>query len=80
MTKYGYRPKDRDRRIVKKFALFPITIYYRCDRWLQRQYYETKWLETVYIEQEYKLQRDWWDNVSFVTKEEFIDYKKENKQ
>ena len=79
MTKIGYKPKNNDRRIVKRFALFPITISYNCDRWLEKQLYETKWLETVYIEQHFNLSNGWWDNTSFVTKEDYVKYRTKNK-
>jgi hypothetical protein len=57
------RPDNRERRVVKRFALFPITIYR-----------ETRWLETVYIKQSYNI---WtaqvfshWENEEFLTEED----------
>ncbi len=52
-----------DRRVIKRFALFPITICY-----------ETRWLETVYIKQRYNTYSlnifyDW-ENEEFYTKED----------
>lgn len=75
----GYIPKNNERRIIKRFALFPITIYAKCDRWLERRYYESRWLETVYIEQNYESHTGWWENYTFVNKEDYIKFKTENK-
>lgn len=59
---------SKNERIVKKFALFPITIGD-----------ESIWLETVYIKEKYEfymLLRDFiWIKECFVTKKEYEDYK-----
>jgi hypothetical protein len=52
------RPKVGDTRIVKKFLLFPYTIY-------GEDTDETRWLETAYIKQESTLNEEWRD-VKFV--------------
>lgn len=75
----GYIPKNNDKRIIKRFALFPITIYDRCDRWLQRTHYERRWLETVYIEQYYETHMGCWTNYMFVDKDTYIKFKMENR-
>ena len=74
----GYIPKNNDRQIIKRFALFPITIYDKCDPWLQRRHYERRWLETVYIEQNYETRDGSWNNYRFVNKEDYIKFKTEN--
>lgn len=74
----GYKPKNNDRQIIKRFALFPITIYNKCDPWLERRHYERRWLETVYIEQNYETHSDCWNNYRFVDKETYIKFKTEN--
>lgn len=74
----GYIPKSNETQIIKRFAIFPITIYDKCDRCIERGYYETRWLETVYIEQCYRLHSDCWENYRFVNKEEYIKFKTEN--
>ena len=63
-------PKPSDGRIIKKFALLPIEI----NR-------EVRWLETVYIFQTYYdgVYLIGWKSLSFVTKEEYENYKKEKK-
>ena len=57
-------------RTIKRFAIFPVCI----DD-------EYRWLEMVYIEQ--KLCRgfwhDWWEDKSFVSKSEYLQYKQEKK-
>lgn len=75
----GYIPKHNERRIIKRFALFPRTIYGKCDPWIERRYYESRWLETVYIEQNYELHTGQWENYAFVNKEDYIKFKTENK-
>ena len=52
-------PKDGQKRIIKKFALFPI-----------RLNGETRWLETVYILQKYLDGNScgYWDNKMFCSK------------
>ena len=72
----GYIPKHNDTRIIKRFALFPITIYDTGDPWLERTYYDRRWLETVYIEQRYTL-TGYWDNYRFVDKDTYIKEKSE---
>ena len=57
--------KPGDMRIIKRFALFPITVKY-----------ETRWLETVYILQIRKhfigyLLSDYWDDIGFTDKAEY---------
>ena len=74
----GYIPKNNDRRIIKRFALFPITICDKCNPRLQRRYYERRWLETVYIEQNYESYNGCWENYTFVNKEDYIKFKTEN--
>ena len=63
------KPINYDKRIVKRFALLPI----EADK-------EVRWLETVYIEQEYReyFLSDFrgWENNWFVTKKEYLDYKR----
>ena len=64
------RWKHKTQRIIKRFAFLPITVEA-----------ETRWLETVYIEQiynEYYLLNPWIDS-HFVTKEDYEAYKKEQK-
>lgn len=60
------RPRDRDFRIIRRFALFPICI--------NREYC---WLETVYIEQKYNDYALAWVNKRFVDPGEWIKYRKE---
>lgn len=74
----GYIPKNNDRQVIKRFALFPITIYDKCDPWLERRHYERRWLETVYIEQNYETHSSGWSNYRFVNKEDYIKFKTEN--
>jgi hypothetical protein len=58
-------------RIVKKFALLPISIYY-----IDRK--ETRWLETVYLAQSYSTNYadGGWQNDRFVTATEYNYLKK----
>jgi hypothetical protein len=56
------RPKTGDTRVVKKFLLFPYTIY-------GLEIVETRWLETVYIKQ-VSTQHEEWRNIGFVEGEE----------
>ena len=65
------RIKPGDRRIIKRFALFPITVKY-----------ETRWLETVYILQIRRSSHllycgEFWEPERFTTKAEYLKYKKE---
>lgn len=66
------RVKVGDYRIKKKFAWFPITLYYNNDR-------ETRWLEFVYLKEKY-LYSDfpfisyYWQTICFVSKEEYNNY------
>lgn len=62
--------KKRQSRIIKKFALFPIAdVDGNC-----------RWLEWVYISQyRYRLNHveyGDWHNIKFITKEEYLKYKK----
>lgn len=75
----GYIPKNNERQVIKRFALFPITIYDKCDPWLERRHYERRWLETVYIEQNYETHSGCWDNYRFVDKDTYIKFKMENR-
>lgn len=59
-----YHPKNLDKRIIKKFALFPIRIKDT-----------TYWLETIYIKQSYTTVFDWID-LEVVTKEKYEQYLK----
>ena len=74
----GYIPKDNEKRIIKRFTLFPITIYDKGNRRLGRIYYEKRWLETVYIEQKYDYGMDCWENCRFVDKNAYIKFRMEN--
>jgi hypothetical protein len=58
-------------RYVKRFALFPITIYYT-DK------VETRWMETVYLKQTYSdiPKLGGWQNEKFVKESEFKYYTK----
>lgn len=68
-------PSDKDQRIVKRFAIFPIIV---------RD--EVVWLETCYIEQQYEedaiefegLYINKWNNMRFATKEEYDKFKEDN--
>lgn len=53
-------------RVVRRFAIFPITIMD-----------ETRWLEIVYLRQRYYKLSYMWGNTEFVTKEDYISYRKE---
>lgn len=75
----GYIPKNNERQIIKRFALFPITICDKGDRWLERRHYERRWLETVYIEQNYETHLGCWENYRFVDKDTYIKFKMENR-
>lgn len=60
-------PETSDTRIIKKFAILPITI-----RSFRRK--ETRWLEYVYVKQIYCCYYDSypsWDDVQFVTEKEY---------
>ena len=67
------RVKPGNRSIIKRFAVFPVTVNY-----------ETRWLETVYI---FRLREngqrylcgDFWSSTRFATKDEYLTYKKEVK-
>lgn len=52
---------NKDIRIIKRFALLPIRIDY-----------EVRWLETVYIRQEYY---NGWHNDGFVDKRSYLNLK-----
>ena len=75
----GYIPKNNERRIIKRFALFPITIYAKCNPRLERRYYESRWLETVYIKQNYESHTGCWENYAFVNRKDYIKFKMENR-
>lgn len=64
----NWYPRNNDKRIVKKFALFPISIY-------NEFYRETRWLETVYIEQVFNSRHDSWFDRIFVTRDEYKGFK-----
>lgn len=67
-------PCKYERRIIKKFAFLPIKLME-----------EKKWLETVYIVQQYSPDGIFifdpcsWTNEQFVTKEDYIKYKSGSK-
>ena len=75
----GYIPSDNEKRIIKRFALFPITIYDKCNPRLERRYYDRRWLETVYVEQNYEYPTGCWENYRFVDKNAYIKFMMENK-
>ena len=60
-----------DKRIVKRFALFPSTIY-------TAEHSETRWLEVVYIRQKriagYCDYPDYWRDEAFVDWDAYYDY------
>jgi hypothetical protein len=62
--------KRKHRRIIKRFAFFPISIG---DAFV--------WLETAYIRQRFYrgILYSWWEDVDFVTKEDYEEYKKGKK-
>lgn len=68
-------PYKYERRIIKKFAFLPIELME-----------EKRWLETVYIVQQYEPDGIFifspcvWINEQFVTKEDYIKYKSGSKQ
>ena len=55
-----------DKRIVRRFLLFPLTIITIIHS--DKTVYETRWLETVNIEQKYVggICGNLWDNIRFV--------------
>ena len=60
------KPNNMDERIVKRFALFPKHIYG-----------QFKWLQMCYIKQRYHrssffVENDYWEDVEFVTEEEYL--------
>lgn len=61
-------PERGEKRVVKRFALFPIT----CGK-------ETRWFETVYIVQEAHvgLGEHWWENVKFVERGVYLAFQYE---
>lgn len=59
-----YYPKEGDTRIIKKFALFPISTSYND---------ETIWFEFVYVKQRYSYINGW-RNVCFVDDNEYHRY------
>ena len=67
---------DKDKRIVKRFALFPVS-----------DGNEVVWLETYYMEQQYEedftdifgIWLNRWNNLRFVDKEDYDEFKEENK-
>ena len=67
------QPKFRDVRVIAKFAFLPVTIGH-----------ETRWLETVYIKQTFiehlTSTGGYWRNSEFITKEEYIKFKQEQKK
>ena len=54
-----HTPKDKETRVIKRFALLPIVIKG-----------EVRWLETCYIKQSYNFILVSWWNEEFLTKEE----------
>jgi hypothetical protein len=65
--------KDGDVRIIKRFALFPIT----CRKhWDDRIDIETRWLQTVYVAQQLKQLWDewWWTNKYFSNEAEYEEH------
>ena len=60
-------PKKMDIRIIKRFLIIPRFISYER---------EVRWLEIVYIRQQYGMNNQWFD-VRFVTKKDYIKYKGE---
>jgi hypothetical protein len=56
-------PRYGDKRLIKRFALFPISI-------IQNHIKDTRWLEFVVIEQKFAegLTDDFWENVRFINK------------
>lgn len=65
--------EDGDMRIVRRFALFPIT----CRRyWDDRIDIETRWLQTVYVAQKYTRvwSEAWWINKHFSTEAEYEEH------
>lgn len=61
--------RQGDERIVKRFALFPMSISTGYIR-------EICWLETVYIKQTFSECYNTWLHEDFVTKDEYIEFKK----
>jgi hypothetical protein len=59
-----YRPKSGNIRIIKKFALFPISTTHDD---------ETRWLEIVHIRQCY-FHYNGWRNVQFVDNNKYNEY------
>lgn len=59
-----------DHRVIKRFAWFPIIcrVY-----WDDRVDTETRWLQTVYILQQFEnsWSDTWWKNREFVTKDDY---------
>jgi len=56
-------PTNGETRIIKKFAIFPISV-----RSFKRK--ETRWLENVYLKQIYRIryyEENYWENVEFVS-------------
>jgi hypothetical protein len=67
---------DGDRRIIKRFAIFPITCK---EYWDDRVCIETRWFQTVYIKQEVvqSWHKWWWVNKYFCIEAEYEEYLKE---
>lgn len=61
-------PYDHEKRVVIRFPILPRLV----DR-------EVRWLEIVYIKQLYSKLRTGWVDMSYVTKEDYINYKGEKK-
>ena len=60
--------RSGDERIVKRFALFPISI---CTGYIK----EIHWLETVYIKQTFNEYYNVWRYEDFVTRDEYLEFK-----
>ena len=68
-SKNKLTPYYGSKRIVKRFAIFPIET---------RNSSEYRWLETVYIKQRYErtdlVAFEGWNNICFATKNEYNEY------
>ncbi len=75
-SKSKRRWSDGNRRIIKRFAFLPIT----CKQWWDdRVDTETRWFQTVYIEQQctQSWHESWWENKRFVIEAEYEQYLEE---
>lgn len=71
--------RHRDNRVIKRFAWFPITC---TEYWNDRKRSETRWLQTVYVRQTYKIlwTEAWWVNDFFAIEAEYEAYLEEVKE